>query len=606
MDAHFPWFILLAPLFSAVLIQLFLRKSRGTAAGISVLTVALTFIAALFVFAGHNGTSEIPWLDFRPAFYVPIGVTVDELSKLMLLVVTGVGTLVHIYSLVYMEEDESEARFFGNLSLFMFSMLGIVLANNFVMMFIFWELVGVSSYLLIGHWFTRDSAAAAANKAFLANRIGDFGFMLGILMVWTATGSVVFSEMQGALPNLSLTAGFLTLVTVLIFCGAIGKSAQFPLHVWLPDAMEGPTPVSALIHAATMVAAGVYMLARVSFLIQLSPTGQSVIAAIGIITAVLAALIATQQDDIKRILAYSTLSQLGYMICAIGLAAPGAAMFHLFTHAFFKALLFLGAGAIIHAMHHEQDIWKMGGLRKKMDWTFWTFAAGYLALIGTPLFSGFFSKDVILLAAWQQHSYLVFLLGVFTAFLTAFYMTRLFVVTFLGSSRSDAADHAHDGSFRMTAPLVILAFFSVFAGYHFIGGHALGENFSQAVEGIEHGGGHGVVATLAILAFVFGTGLGYFLYSGRSKEPFPFAPLRDKLYFDEIYAALIAGTQELLATMARFIDQWIIDGILVRATSGAVWGIGYVLRFLQFGNLQGYAFLFGLGVVATIYFLVFR
>jgi NADH-quinone oxidoreductase subunit L len=330
------------------------------------------------------------------------------------------------------------------------------------------------------------------------------------------------------------------------------------------------------------------------------------IATIGIITAVLAALIATQQDDIKRILAYSTLSQLGYMICAIGLAAPGAAMFHLFTHAFFKALLFLGAGAIIHAMHHEQDIWKMGGLSGKMKWTFLSFTAGYLALIGTPFFSGFFSKDVILLAAWQQHSYLIFLLGVFTAFLTAFYMTRLFVVTFLGSARSDAADHAHDGPLTMTAPLVILAFFSVFAGYHFIGGKAVGEGFWGAIEGIEQGGGHAVVATLAILAFAVGVGAGFVLYSGRSKEPFPVAPLRDKLYFDEIYAAFIAGTQELLATIARFFDQWIIDGVLVRFTSGAVWGAGFVLRFLQFGNLQGYAFLFGLGVVATIYLLVFR
>ncbi|MEI9892785.1 MAG: NADH-quinone oxidoreductase subunit L [Chthoniobacter sp.] len=605
MDARFPWFILLAPLASAILIQLFTRKSRGVSATISVLSVGFTLIASLFVFFGHDGTSEIPWLDFRPAFYVPIGLTIDDLSKLMLLVVTGIGTLVHIYSLVYMHEDESESRFFGNLSLFMFSMLGIVLANNFAMMFIFWELVGVSSYLLIGHWFTRDAAAAAANKAFIANRIGDFGFMLGILMAWTATGTVVFSEMQANLPNLSLTAGFLTLTSLLIFCGAIGKSAQFPLHVWLPDAMEGPTPVSALIHAATMVAAGVYMLARVSFLIQLSATAQTVIATIGIITAVLAALIATQQDDIKRILAYSTLSQLGYMICAIGLAAPGAAMFHLFTHAFFKALLFLGAGAIIHAMHHEQDIWKMGGLSKKMKWTFFAFTAGYLALIGTPGFSGFFSKDVILLAAWEQNKF-IFLLALFTAFLTAFYMTRLFVVTFFGSPRSENADHAHDGPLTMTVPLLILAVLSVVAGYGLIAHAALGETLSHAIEEIEHSGAHWIVASMATIAFALGVGAGFVLYKGQSKEPFPFAPLKDKLYFDEIYAALIAGTQDLLATLARFVDQWLIDGVMVRGLSGLAWGTGFVLRFLQFGNLQGYAFLFGLGVVATIYLLVFR
>jgi NADH-quinone oxidoreductase subunit L len=605
MDARFPWFILLAPLVSAVLIQLFTRKSRSVSATISVASVCFTLLASLFVFAGPEGSSEIPWLDFRPAFYVPIGVTVDALSKVMLLVVTGVGALVHIYSLVYMHEDESQARFFGNLSLFMFSMLGIVLANNFAMMFIFWELVGVSSYLLIGHWFTKDSAAKAANKAFLANRIGDFGFMIGILMVWTAFGTVVFKDMEAVRDQLSLPATFSTIAVLCIFCGAVGKSAQLPLHVWLPDAMEGPTPVSALIHAATMVAAGVYMLARVSFLIELSATAQGVIAWVGILTAVMAALMATQQDDIKRILAYSTLSQLGYMICAIGLAAPGAAMFHLFTHAFFKALLFLGAGAIIHALHHEQDIWKMGGLSKKMKWTFLAFTVGYLALIGTPFFSGFFSKDVILLAAWQQNK-LIFLLALATAFLTAFYMTRLFVVTFFGSARSDAAGHAHDGPMAMTAPLIILAVLSVVAGYGFIAGPALGEHLSHSIEAIEHLGGAGIVTALATGAFLVGAAGGFVLYKGQAKDPILIPLFKNKFYFDELYAALIAGTQDLLATIARYIDQWFIDGLLVRGLSGAAWATGFALRFLQFGNLQGYAFLFGLGVVGTIYLLVFR
>ncbi len=605
MDARFPWFILLAPLISAVLIQLFTRQSRGLSATISVASVCFTLLASLFVFAGPDGSSEIPWLDFRPAFYVPIGVTVDALSKVMLLVVTGVGALVHIYSLVYMHEDESEARFFGNLSLFMFSMLGIVLANNFAMMFIFWELVGVSSYLLIGHWFTRDSAAKAANKAFLANRIGDFGFMLGILMVWTAFGTVVFSEMEAVRDQLSLPAVFSTIAVLLIFCGAVGKSAQLPLHVWLPDAMEGPTPVSALIHAATMVAAGVYMLARVSFLIELSATAQLIIAWVGILTAVMAALMATQQDDIKRILAYSTLSQLGYMICAIGLASPGAAMFHLFTHAFFKALLFLGAGAIIHALHHEQDIWRMGGLSKKMKWTFLTFTAGYLALIGTPFFSGFFSKDAILLAAWQQNK-LIFLLGLATAFLTAFYMTRLFVVTFLGQTRSDAASHAHDGPARMTVPLIILAVLSVVAGYGFISNAALGHDLAQQLHLAHDAGGAILVMILATVAFIVGAGGGWVLYKGQTKDPILIPLFKNKFYFDELYAALIAGTQDLLATIARYIDQWFIDGLLVRGLSGATWATGFALRFLQFGNLQGYAFLFGLGVVATIYLLVFR
>jgi NADH-quinone oxidoreductase subunit L len=606
MEARFPWFILLAPLASAIVIQLFTRRSRGMSATISVATVCFCLLASLFVFAGGNGTSEVPWIDFGAAFRVPIGVTVDELSKVMLLVVTGIGALVHIYSLVYMGEDESEGRFFGNLSLFMFSMLGIVLANNFAMMFIFWELVGVSSYLLIGHWFRRDSAAQASNKAFLTNRIGDFGFMLGILMIWTATGSVVFSEIEQSLPTLSLTAGFITLSSLLIFCGAVGKSAQFPLHVWLPDAMEGPTPVSALIHAATMVAAGVYMLARVFFYIGRSADALMCIAWVGMITAVLAALIATQQDDIKRVLAYSTLSQLGYMIAAIGLAAPGAAMFHLFTHAFFKALLFLGAGAIIHALHHEQDIWRMGGLSTTMRLTCLSFTAGYLALIGTPFFSGFFSKDVILLAAWNTHSYGVFAFGVVTAFLTAFYMTRLFVVVFFGKARTEAASHGHDGPAAMTVPLLILAVLSVIGGYGFIADKALGEHLLENLHGIHEKGGAAIVMTFATLAFILGTLGGYLLYRGQAKDPILIRPLKNKLYFDELYAALIAGSQDLLAGISRFLDQWLIDGIFVRGLSGAAWAVGFTFRFLQMGNLQAYAFIFGFGVIAMIYLLVFR
>jgi NADH-quinone oxidoreductase subunit L len=423
-------------------------------------------------------------------------------------------------------------------------------------------------------------------------------------MVWTATGTVVFSEMEKALPTLSLTAGFLTISSLLIFCGAVGKSAQVPLHVWLPDAMEGPTPVSALIHAATMVAAGVYMLARVSFYVGSSATALTVISWVGMITALLAALMATQQDDIKRILAYSTLSQLGYMISAIGLAAPGAAMFHLFTHAFFKALLFLAAGAIIHALHHEQDIWKMGGLSKKMRLTFLSFTAGYLALIGCPFLSGFFSKDVILLAAWHK-SFAIFTFALLTAFLTAFYMTRLFVVVFFGDSRTDAAKHGHDGPAAMTLPLIILAVLSVIAGYSIIASHALG-HLSLAIEEIEGYEGRWFVTILATGAFLIGTGAGVFLYRGQSKDPILIPLFKNKFYFDELYAALIAGSQDLLAGIARFIDQWLIDGIFVRGLSGAAWAVGFTFRFLQMGNLQAYAFIFGFGVIAMIYLLVFR
>ena len=595
--AYFPWFILLAPLVSAVFIQLFTRKSHGLSATISVSAVCFSLLASIFVFFGPETAhaNEFPWLDL-PGLRVPIGVTIDALSKVMLIVVTGIGALVHIYSLVYMKGDDGEARFFGNLSLFMFSMLGIVLANNFAMMFIFWELVGVSSYLLIGHWHTLDTAAAAANKAFITNRLGDFGFMLGILMVWSVAGSVVFNDIERNLHLVTANPVFLTTAVLLIFCGAVGKSAQVPLHVWLPDAMEGPTPVSALIHAATMVAAGVYMLARLAFLIELSPVAGTVIAWVGAITSLLAALMATQQDDIKRVLAYSTLSQLGYMVMAAGIAPNvegGAAMFHLWTHAFFKALLFLGAGAVIHALHHEQDIWKMGGLSKTMRITTATFALGTLALTGCPGLAGFFSKDAILLAAFE-HDKLIFGVGLVTAFLTAFYMTRLFVVAFLGKPRSEAAHHGHDCPARMTWPLVILAFLSIFAAYG-----AVPEWF-----GVGHHGGNSKVPVMAICAFLAGTAAGWIVYSGASKEPLSIPLFRNKFYLDEIYGAIVAGTQDVLAFIANGVDG--IIGALGRLAGIAAWGSGFVMRLLQFGNVQGYAFVFGLGVVGLIYFLVFK
>jgi NADH-quinone oxidoreductase subunit L len=613
MESNLAWFILLNPLIAAILVHACLRRSPGTSAAASVLSSVLGLVAGIGVWfsysraIGHDPdyklAAEIPWLDFGTALRIPIGLVIDRLSAVMVLVVTGVGALIHIYSIVYMGSDTGKARYFGNLSLFMFSMLGIVLANNFVMMFIFWELVGLSSYLLIGHWFTRNTAADAANKAFITNRIGDFGFMLGILMVWAWAGSLVFADIERAIPELNKNASFLTGAVLLVFCGAVGKSAQLPLHVWLPDAMEGPTPVSALIHAATMVAAGVYMLARVFFLVALSPTAQGVIAWIGILTALLAALMATQQDDIKRILAYSTLSQLGYMISAIGLAAPGAAMFHLFTHAFFKALLFLGAGAIIHHLHHEQDIWKMGGLKRPMKWTFLTFTAGYLALIGCPFFSGFFSKDAILLAA-ADRSFLIFLFGLLTAFLTAFYMTRLFVVVFLGKARTHEAEHGHDGPIFMTGPLILLGLLSIIAGYFSEEFFDRAAEISPAISIVKPVPHVWWVPTLAILAFVGGVGMGWILYFNKEKDPILIPAFKNKFYFDELYAALIAGTQDLLANLSGYIDKWVIDGVLVRGLSGAAWACGFVLRFFQFGNLQGYSFLFGGGVVALILYML--
>src|ERR1700737_3235150 len=404
MNPILPWIVLVLPLVSAGAITLFTRRLKTLSSLISVAAVLGSFLCSCLIF-GQKGLSapELNWIDFGTVFTVPFGFVLDDLSRMMLVLVSGIGTLIHIYSLGYMRDDEGKSRYFAALSLFMFAMLGVLLANNFVMLFIFWELVGFTSYVLIGHWFERDAAADAAKKAFLTNRVGDFGFMVGILMLWATTGSVVFNDIIPQMSKITVNPGSLAIVALLIFCGAAAKSAQFPLHVWLPDAMEGPTPVSALIHAATMVAAGVYMLVRVAFVIQASPDALMVIAWIGTITAFMSALIATQQDDIKRILAYSTLSQLGYMIMAVGLASDEAAMFHLFTHAFFKALLFLAAGSIIIMLHHEQDIWKMGGLVKNLPITFFTFSVGALALIGCPPFSGFFSKDVILTLAYERN-----------------------------------------------------------------------------------------------------------------------------------------------------------------------------------------------------------
>ena len=592
------WIALLLPLLAAFLITVATRPLQTLSAFLSVAAVLGSFVCACLVFFQQTPAApSFSWIQLGPLLSVPLGLTLDPLSRAMLFMVTGVGTLIHIYSLGYMSSDEGKSRYFAGLSLFMFSMLGIVLANNFVMMFIFWELVGVSSYLLIGHWFERPAAAEAAKKAFITNRIGDFGFMLGILMVWTATGSLVFTDIAAGMTKFVAHPGYLTAAALLVFCGAVGKSAQFPLHVWLPDAMEGPTPVSALIHAATMVAAGVYMLVRVGFLIDASSDALWVIAWIGTITAVLAALMATQQNDIKRILAYSTLSQLGYMVMAVGLASGQAAMFHLFTHAAFKALLFLGAGSILFVIHHEQDIWRMGGLAKRLPITFLTFLVGTLALIGFPGFSGFFSKDAILLLAYEQ-SGPIFALGAFTALLTAFYMTRLVVVAFFGAPRSDSAAHGSESPMVMTLPLVLLAIPAALGGFGFFARRFLtlpDETKSVAA-----------VPAIALLSLLVGVLTAFVLYRKRTSEPLNIALLRNRFYVDETYAFLIQWTQGLLAKVSAFFDRWILDGAIVRGLSGGTWGGGFLLRLLQVGNLQAYGFLFGLGIIGLIYFTVFH
>ena len=593
-----PWYALLLPLASAIAITLFTRRSKALSSFLSIAAVIGSFVCSCLIFSQSGiHIPEFTWIDFGKVFKVPVGFTLDNLSKTMLVLVSGVGSLIHIYSLGYMRDDEGKSRYFAALSLFMFAMLGIVLSNNFVMLFIFWELVGFTSYVLIGHWFERDAAADAAKKAFITTRIGDFGFMLGILMVWAATGSVVFAEIASRLSILTSHPAFLTTASLLIFCGAVGKSAQFPLHVWLPDAMEGPTPVSALIHAATMVAAGVYMLVRIGFIIQASQTALLVIAWIGTITAMLAALIATQQSDIKRIRAYSTLSQLGYMVMAVGLASNEAAMFHLFTHAFFKALLFLAAGSVIVMLHHEQNIWKMGGLSRNLPITFLTFGAGALALIGCPPFSGFFSKDAILAVAYERNMP-IFVVGLLTAFLTAFYVIRLFVVVFFGKARSEIARKSNESPAVMTGPLIVLALLAILGGFAFFARNFL-------VLPVEKNIALSVPA-LATIALVLGSGLAITLYRNRKSEPFDIELFRRLFYFNEFYSWLINWTQELLARISAFCDRWIIDAGVVGGTSGGTWGIGALLRLVQGGNLQAYLFLFGLGIVALIYFAVFH
>jgi len=611
-----PSAILLLPLFSAALILLGLKRNANLSAIVATASAVVTFFLSIAVLLskewmigqselnsllsafGLNPSKIINLLDWSNAGGLRLGIDlqIDALSSGMMIVVTGVGMLVHIFSLAYMKDDAGKARYFAGLALFMFSMTGIVYAANFAMMFIFWELVGVSSYILIGHWYQKNSAADAAKKAFLTNRIGDFGFMIGILMLWSMTGAIEFDKMEAWFGTHAQTVApaALTAATLLIFCGTVGKSAQFPLHVWLPDAMEGPTPVSALIHAATMVAAGVYMLVRVGFLLAASTSAACIIAWVGGLTALLAALMATQQNDIKRILAYSTLSQLGYMVMAAGLQAGEAGMYHLFTHAWFKAGLFLGSGAVIYACHHEQDIWKMGGLKAKMPVTFATFALCTLALIAFPLTSGWWSKEAILDAAWANNKVL-FLLAAGTAFLTAFYMTRLVVVAFLGKPRDEhGAGHAHEVGGLMKMPLVLLAALAVVGG--FLGSTVLGADYSRF---IAFHFSVPMVASLVTLAA--GAGLAWKLYLGRDTDPVNIKLFANKFYFDELYAKLIAVVQDGVAWVVRVFDALFIDGLGVGGAKGLASGAGNSLRRIQSGNLQAYAFLFGIGVLVIVF-----
>ncbi len=617
-------FVLVLPLISAAVIALFFRRSGSVAAAISTLTAAaIAVIAVILALHSERFDQSFEWMRLGD-LVLSIGFKFDDLAALMLTIVGVVGLCVHVFSLGYMHDDPDRARYFGGLSIFMFSMLGIVFADNLFMMFIFWELVGFSSWLLINHYMDRQSAADAAKKAFIVNRVGDFGFLLGIAWCYAEFGTTNLTELAKATGGGAGEGGAVIAagIPLLLFCGAVGKSAQLPLHVWLPDAMEGPTPVSALIHAATMVAAGIYMLCRIHVLMV--PDALTVIMWTGTATALYAALCAITQSDIKKVLAYSTLSQLGYMVAAFGLGTNthlhggdahtvvttlgvGAAMFHLTTHAFFKALLFLGSGAVIHACHHEQDIFKMGGLRKKLPVTFVTFTIGVLAIIGLPGLAGFFSKDAILALAIGVNKP-VFAVLAFTAVLTAFYMVRLWTLVFMGAPRSDHADHAHEGPWTLKVPLVILSLLSIVGGYEWFYYDVFQGAFADIVElspDVHKSPYHTVILLTSIAVMVVGAVAAFLFYKPAStdalatKLPVLFGALSAlKASFDRLYDYYVAKIQQRFAMLLNFLEQIFLAGLIVRGLGGIVGLFGLGARALHVGNVNAYAYWFLLGAVA--------
>ena len=574
-----------------------------------------------------------PWIQ-AGSLLVPAALQLDPLSSVMALVVTGVGFLIHVYSVGYMSHERAFARYFVYLNLFMFAMLTLVLANNYLLMFVGWEGVGLCSYLLIGFWYEKQSASDAGKKAFIANRIGDFGVLLAMFLVFWTFGSLSYTEVFAKVPLLResgvLTTGLATAITLLLFLGATGKSAQIPLYVWLPDAMEGPTPVSALIHAATMVTAGVYMVARSSALFLLAPDTMMVVAVIGAVTAIFSATIGICQTDIKRVLAYSTVSQLGYMFLACGVGAFTAAIFHLMTHAFFKALLFLGSGSVIHALSGEQDMRKMGGLRKYVPVTFATMFAATLAIAGIPGLSGFFSKDEILWQAFSSShgSPVLWVIAALAAGITAFYMFRLVFLTFFGKSRMDpeVEKHAHESPWTMTAPLVILAVLSVAGGWvgipAVLGGSNLFEHWLApvfhpvAAEGAMH---HPAALEIGLMALsvaiaLCGIGLAYFLYRVRTGKPAEIASrwptlydvVYHKYYIDEFYEwAVIRRVVTLSNGLWQMFDALFIDGI-VNGAADLVRAAGDRVRRLQGGVVGGYAFSLLAGAVLLVGYILYR
>jgi NADH-quinone oxidoreductase subunit L len=656
MESPHTWLIPLLPLIGFAINGLFGRRfSRKAVAAVGLFfcgasalwgwRVAAAFFQAPGVYEGNYGI----WFS-AGSFSVAYGIYLDQLSVLMMLIVTNVGFLIHVYSVGYMWEEGGFYRYFSYLNLFMFFMLTLVLANNYLLMFVGWEGVGLASYLLIGFFFLRDSAAAAGKKAFIVNRIGDFGFLIGLFLLIQHFGvvdySTLFPMLSGIAPE-TAGAGVMTAIGLCMLVGACGKSAQLPLYVWLPDAMEGPTPVSALIHAATMVTAGVYMICRSYAIFDRAPQALFVVALIGCATGLFAATIGLVQHDIKRVLAYSTVSQLGYMVMACGVAAYSAGMFHLMTHAFFKALLFLAAGSVIHGLGGEQDMRKMGGLRKDMPWTFWTMTMCTLAIAGAPFFSGFFSKDEILFRAFtsEHGGWGFWAVGIFTAFLTSFYMFRLWFQIFFGEFRGaaakghhdDHAEHEHHGNAHesgrlMLAPLVLLAALSIVGGWigvpQVLGGsnhfeHFLApvfESYSPTVHEVaasnpaEPTGPSEITLTLtATGAGVLGFLLAWFLYYQRRalvpklRERFHavYTVLENKYYVDELYAAVIVRPviDFSRAVLWRFVDAGLIDGT-IQSSAHAVRDVGGGVRRMQSGNIRSYAGWVALGAACVVAYMV--
>jgi NADH-quinone oxidoreductase subunit L len=614
------------PLLGFLITGLGYKRFRHNQAGIIASTsIGLSFLISVFLFfvlrnSGQDSATVtlFNWIAVGN-MNIPFAFLIDHLSLTMMLIITGVGSLIHIYSIGYMHGDDRVNSFFAQMNLFTFSMLLLVMGANYLVLFIGWEGVGLCSYLLIGFWFKNPAFNYAARKAFVMNRIGDLGFILGIILLFFTFNSVSFSEVFTQASTMPIGTPVITLITFLLLVGAVGKSAQIPLFTWLPDAMAGPTPVSALIHAATMVTAGIYMIARSSILYNLAPVTLNVIIVIGLSTAILAAIIGLKQNDIKKVLAYSTVSQLGYMFLALGLGAYSTAVFHVTTHAFFKALLFLGAGSIIHAMGGEQDIRKMGGLRKKMPVTYWTFMAGTLAISGIPPFSGFFSKDMILVKAFE-HNIILYILAFGGALLTCFYMFRLLYLVFFREQRLASA-HPHESPKVMTIPLIILGILSVFGGFlnipSLFGGDLNFSNFLQknvlslVSEEISHSTEIGlIILSLALLGLIIWLAYRTFIRKavvpaadGESMTPIA-RVVTNKFYIDEIYAVVF---EKPFGSFSNFLFKKVETNILNPIVDGigeATSVLGMLTRRLQRGNMSFYFFAMVAGILLFIIFIL--